>query len=154
MNPKTPFYYHDLIYYIKVENKTILTEKPKTKKIYLNMLKHVGRDHIITGEKLWKNKIQNLNFAEIWKNTFFLYWPPHDSDLLYKVLHYAIKANNYTYKCSRDKKNITPYCNYCKQAGDILHLFTTCYRIQKFWKHYQPYYNKLLKTTYTPDQHI
>ena len=71
MNPKTPFYYHDLIYYIKVENKTILTEKPKTKKIYLNMLKHVGRDHIITGEKLWKNKIQNLNFAEIWKNTFF-----------------------------------------------------------------------------------
>ena len=123
-----------------------LTEKAQTKTIYTNILTHGGTDHTLTGEKIWKNKFPNLNFVEIWKSTFF-YFPPHNPDLLYKVLHYAVKTNNYTYKYSRDKKNIAPYDDYCKQTQDILHLFTNCDRIQKIWKHYQPYYTKLTTTT-------
>ena len=63
---------------------------------------------------MWKSKIKNLNFAKIWKNSYFSYCLPHHSDLLYKKLHYALKTNDYTHKCTRDKTNTSPYCNYRK----------------------------------------
>ena len=96
-----------------------------------------------------KNKIENLNFDKIWRNSYFSYYLLIRSDLLYKLLYYAIKANGYIYKCTRDKTNILPYCNYCKQTEYILHLFTNCTKIQKIWKYYQPYYKKLTKNQFT-----
>ena len=48
------------------------------------------------------------------------------SDLLYKLLQYAIEANHYTYKCSRNKTNLTPNCDYCNKTEDNLYLFISC----------------------------
>ena len=62
-----------------------------------------------------KDKIENWNFDKIWRNSYFSYYLLIRSDLLYKLLYYAIKANGYIYKCTRDKTNILPCCNYCKQ---------------------------------------
>ena len=74
--------------------------------------------------------------------------------MLYKFLHYAIKTNNFVFTISRDKTGLTPTCDYCNIKEDNIHLFTTCTRIKKIWKYFQPTYEKLTKKQYTPRQHI
>ena len=39
---------------------------------------------------MWKNKIKNLNFAKIGRNSYFSHCLLHHSDLLYKLLQYSI----------------------------------------------------------------
>ena len=41
-------------------------------------------------------------------------------------LQYAIEANHYTYKCSWNKTNLTPNCDYCNKTEDNLYLFISC----------------------------
>ena len=89
-----PFYCRELIYYIKSQNTNIPNLKNETKTIYKNNLGKCSQDHIIYGEQKWKEKT-NLDFTKIWKNTCFSYSQPHTKDLLYKLLHYAIKTNNF-----------------------------------------------------------
>ena len=86
---------------------------------------------IIFGERQWKDKITYLNFNKIRKNTYTLYSKPYTKDLLFKFLHYATKTYNYIYKIRRDKKGITPLCDYCHKFEDNIHLYTTCNRIKK-----------------------
>ena len=74
---------------------------------------------------MWTNKIFNINFAKIWKNTYHSFCLPHHIDLHYKILHYAIKTNEYIYKCSRDETNLSPYCDFCNITEDILHYMDT-----------------------------
>ena len=121
-NPKTPFYCHDLLDYIKNQNNTIQIKKTETKTMYQNILIHGAKNYTIFGETMWKNKIKNLNFVKIWRNSYFSYSLPHHSDLVYKLPHCTIKTNDYksTCKCTRDKTIISPYCNYCKQTENIL----------------------------------
>ena len=71
-----------------------------------------------------------------------------------KLLHYAIKTNHYTYKCSRDKSNLTPNCDYCNEPEDILHLFIKCNRIKMLWNSYDKYCKKLTGNTTAPEHHI
>lgn len=90
----------------------------------------------LCGRTEWKTYI----LQRYRKIPFFPDCLPYQSDILYKVLHCAIKVNHYTYKCSREKMNLSPNCNYYKQIEDILH--------------YQPYFQKLKSKQLTPHQHI
>ena len=142
------------MYYIKTQNPNIPKLKNETKTVYKNILQNGSKDHIIFGKTLWKNKINNLDFGKIWKNTYCSYSQPHTSNLVFKLLHYATKTNHYTYKSSRDKTNLDPNCNYCNKTEDNLHLLTSGHRIQNTWKHFQSIYQKLTKKHHTPQQHI
>ena len=53
-------------------------------------------------------------------------------------------------------KNIqkTPTENYVSKKEEIIHLFMTCKRNKKTWKHFQKYYQKLTQKDPTPIQHI
>ena len=68
-NQKAPCYYRDLIQYVKTQYQNIPKLKTKTKTIYKSILQKGSQDHIILGETLWKNRINNLDFNKIWKNT-------------------------------------------------------------------------------------
>ena len=126
----------------------------KTKIIYKNILQQGSQNHVIYGETMWKNEIPDLDFTKIWTNTYYSYSQPHTSDLLYRLLHYVTTTNRYTFKISRDKKNLTLNCDFCNMTEDNLHLFTKCNRIQNIWKHYHVTYLKLTKQQHTPQQHI
>ena len=90
------FYYYDLIYYIKTQSSNTPKIKNKTKTVYKNILQIGSQDHVIVRETLWKNKIPNLDFSKICKNTYRSESHPHTSDLLYKLINLAIKINQYT----------------------------------------------------------
>ena len=152
-NKIAPFYYRELIYYLKIQNPKIPHLKTETKEIYNNILQNGSQNHTIFGEKKWKEKMFTLDFSKIWKNTYFSYCQPQTKDLHYKFLHYAIKTNNYTYQTSRDKID-SPNCNYCKNKENNIHLFITCNGIRKNWTYFQPYFKSLTKRNYTPQQHI
>ena len=126
----------------------------KTKIIYKNILQQGSQNHVIYGETMWKNEIPDLDFTKIWTNTYYSYSQPHTSDLLYRLLHYVTTTNRYTFKISRDKKNLTLNCDFCNMTEDNLHLFAKCNRIQNIWKHYHVTYLKLTKQQHTPQQHI
>ena len=63
--PKIPFYYHDLLEYIKNQSNIIQIKIPETKTIYQIILIHGAKNYIIFGETMWKNKIKHLNFTKI-----------------------------------------------------------------------------------------
>ena len=131
-------------------NYDITKIRNETKTIYQKIIQEGSKHHTVAGETQWKNKITNINFQKIWKNTFTSNAPPPSKDLHYRLLHYSTKSNNYMHKCS---KNINPNCKHCGLTEDNLHLFTKCKRISKVWKHYQPLLTKLLRKSHTPLQH-
>ena len=55
---------------------------------------------------------------------------------------------------SGDKTGLTPTCDYCNIKDDNIHLCTTCTRVKKIWKYFQPTYEKPTKQQYIPQQHI
>ena len=126
-----PFYYRDIIYYIKTQNQKIPNIKNETKTLYKDILLKWSKNHLINGESKWKEKISNLDLKKNWKNTFFSYSKPKTKDLLYKILHYTIPTNSFIYKISKDKTGLTTNCDYCNKTEDNIHLFTTCDRIKK-----------------------
>ena len=69
-NGKKPFYYKDIIDYIKNQNKNMPNIKPETKIIYQNILQQHTKQHKAAGEIQWKNHIPNINLEKIWKNTY------------------------------------------------------------------------------------
>ena len=69
-NGKKPFYYKDIIDYIKNQNKNMPNIKPQTKIIYQNILQQHTKQHKTAGEIQWKNHIANINLEKIWKNTY------------------------------------------------------------------------------------
>ena len=99
---EAPFYYKDLVQYIKYQNTNITKLKNETKIIYKNILQQGSQNHVIYRETMWKNEIPDLDFTKIWTNTYYSYSQPHTSDLLYR--HYITTTNRYTFKTSRDKK--------------------------------------------------
>ena len=76
-NKMYPFYYRDLVCYIKIQNPNIPNLQNKTKIIYENILEKGSQNHNIFREKKWKDKITNLDFNKIWKNTYFSNSQPH-----------------------------------------------------------------------------
>ena len=152
INRNKPFYYKDIIYYIKHENTKIQKiQNPITKNIYKEILQHGSKQHNIAGETLWKKRIPKLDFQKIWKNTYVSYAEPFCTDLHYKILHYSTKTNEYMHKCTY---HIKPNCDYCKQIEDKIHLFHKCPRISRIWANYQPTLIKLTNTQNEPEQHI
>ena len=152
INRNKPFYYKDLIYYIKHENTKIQKiQNPITKNIYKEILQHGSKQHNIAGETLWKKRIPKLDFQKIWKNIYVSYAEPFCTDLHYKILHYSTKTNEYMHKCTY---HIKPNCDYCKQIEDNIHLFHKCPRISRIWTNYQPTLTKLTNTQNEPEQHI
>ena len=136
INNNKPFYYKDIIYYIKTENTKIQKiQNLTTKNIYKEILQHGSKQHRVAGETLWKKLIPNLDFKKIWKNTYISYAEPFCEDLHFKILHYSTKTNEYMHKCTHD---IKPNCDYCKQVESNIHLFPTCPRINQIWTNYQP----------------
>ena len=129
-----PFYYKDIVNYIKNQNKNISKIKPQTKLICHSIIQEGVKQHKIAGEIQWKNHMPNINFEKIWKNTFI-------KDLHYRLLHYSTKTNMYMHKCSKDNN---PNCDYCGHTEDNLHLFIQCTRIKNIWKHYQTILTKLM----------
>ena len=96
----------------------------------------------------------NLQFLKIWNNIYYSYGPPHTSDLLFGLIHYATKTSQHIYNCSRDKENLTANYDYCHLLEHNLHLFITCNQIKKIWKNYEPIYIKLTNKNHSSDQHI
>ena len=74
-NKEAPFYYKDLVQYIKYQNTNITKLKNETKIIYKNILQQGLQNHVIYGETMWKNKIPNLDFTKIWTNSYYSYLP-------------------------------------------------------------------------------
>ena len=129
INNKRPFYYQDIIYYIKNENTKIQKiQNPTTKHMYQEIIEHGLTQYKIAGEILWKKLLPTLDFRQIWKNTYFSYAQPFCADLHCKLLHYSTKTNEYMHKCTND---INPHCNYCQQIENNIHLFIKCPRINK-----------------------
>ena len=137
-----------------IKHKTIPKLKNEAKTIYKIILQKDSQNHIIFGETQWKNKLQNIDFTKILKKTYCSYSQPHTCDLLYQLLHYSTKTKDYSYKISRDKKDLKPNCKYCNKTRDNLHLFTQWTRIQNMWEYFQPIYQKLTTKQYSEDQHI
>ena len=152
INDNKPFYYKDIIYYIKNENTKIQKiQNPTTKNIYKEIIEHGSKQYKVAGEMLWKKLIPNLDFQKIWKNTYISYAEPFCTDLHFKILHYSTKSNEYMHKCAHDVK---PKCDYCKQIENNIHLFATCPRINQIWANYQPTLTKLTNTQNKSEQHI
>ena len=145
-----PFYYRDLVHYIKTHNRNIPNLQNKTKIIYKSILEKDSENHNVYGEKKWKDEIKNLDFKKIWTNTYFSYTQQHAKDLLYKFLHYVVKTNNFIFSISRNKTGLTFTCDHWHIKEDNIHLFTTCARVNKIWK---PTYEKLTKRQHTSQQH-
>lgn len=60
---KKPYYYEDIIYYIKNENKDITKlQNPTTKNIYKKIIQEGSKQHKTAGENLWKNHIPTMDF--------------------------------------------------------------------------------------------
>ena len=55
--------------------------------IYTSTLEEGSKNYTIFGKKQLKDKITNLHFQKIWKNTYLSYSQPHTKDLLFKLLH-------------------------------------------------------------------
>ena len=82
-----PFYYQDIISYIKNYNKNITKTKIETKTIYQKIIQEGSKEHTIAGEIVWKKHIPNLNFEKIWNNSFQSYGQSFVEDLHYRLLH-------------------------------------------------------------------
>ena len=150
INGKKPYYYQDIIYYIKNENKDIKTlPNPTTKNIYQKIIQEGSKQHKVAGENLWKTQLPTTEFSKIWKNTFTSYAQPFCKDLHYRVLHYSTKTNQYMHKCTR---NINPECDYCRQ--DNIHLFIQCPRIKNIWTYYRSTLTKLTGKNHNTEQHL
>ena len=130
INGKKPYYYQDIIYYIKNENKDIKTlSNPTTKNIYQEIIQEGSKQHKVADENLWKKHLPTIEFLQIWKNTFISYAQPFCKDLHYLVLHYSSKTNQYVRKCARD---INPECDYCRQTENNIQ----CPKIKNIWGYY------------------
>ena len=151
LNRKKPFYYNDIINYIKNQNQNIPKIKPETKIIYKKIIEEGSKQHTIVGERQWKKHIPNINFEKIWKNTYKSYGHSFTKDLHYRLLHYSTKTKMYMHKCSKDKN---PNCDYCGFTEDNLYLFIQCTLIKNIWKHYQTILTKLTGQNYIPQQHL
>ena len=77
-NKEAPFYYKDLVQYIKYQNTNITKLKNETKIIYKNILQQRSQNHVLYGETMWKNEIPNLEFTKIWAITYYSYSQPHN----------------------------------------------------------------------------
>ena len=128
INAKKPFYYKDIIDYIKNHNENIPNIKTETKIIYQNILQQHTKQNKTAGKIQWKDHKPNINLEKLWKNTYKSY------------------GQAFTNKCSRD---INPQCNFCGRMEDNLHLFIQCIRIKSIWKHYQTILTKLIGQNYT-----
>ena len=67
-NKMPPFYYRDLVHYIKTQNRNIPNLQNKTKIIYKSILEKRSGNHNVYGEKKWKDEIKNLDLKKIWTN--------------------------------------------------------------------------------------
>ena len=152
INNIKPYYYEDIIYHLKNENKGIKKiENPTTKNIYKKIIQEGSKQHKISGENLWKKLLPKLDFHQIWKNTYISYALPFCTDLHYRLLHYSTKTNEYMHQCTQ---GINLKCNYCQNIENNLHLFTECRRIDKIWAYYQTHLAKLTGQKNSPQQHL
>ena len=94
INKRKPFYYQDILDYIRNHNKDI-TSKVETQNIYQKIILKGSKEHEIAGEILWKKHIPYLDFKYIRKNTFYSYSQRFCKDLHYELLHYSTKTNDY-----------------------------------------------------------
>ena len=128
INNKKPYYYQDIINYIKYDNKDVKKIEPITKNIYQKITQEGSKQHAIAGETQWKKHLPNVDFQQIWKNTYRSYAQPFCNDLHYRLLHYSTKTKEYMHKCSSD---INPKCYHRRYTEGNIHLFTKCPRIKK-----------------------
>ena len=68
INAKKPFYYKDIIDYIKNHNENIPNIKPETKIIYQNILQQHTKQNKTAGKIQWKDHKPNINLEKLWKN--------------------------------------------------------------------------------------
>ena len=88
------------------------------------------------------------------KNTFYSYNWPENNNIIYTLLHYAIRTNDHIFRWINQKYLKSPICKLCKKTENIKHLFIDCKRNKKIWTHFQQYENNLILKEYTPLQHM
>ena len=62
LSSKNPFYYQDIINYIKNQNNDITKTKIETKTIYQKIIQEESKQHTIAGETQWERQIPNIHF--------------------------------------------------------------------------------------------
>ena len=69
-------------------------------------------------------------------------------------MHFATRTNDHIHSWTNLKHLKIPNCKLGDKKEDIIHLFITCKRSKKIWKHFQKYYQCLTQKEHTPIQHI
>lgn len=54
---------------------------------------------------------------------YFSFLTAYQNNILYILLHFAIRTNEYVYKYMNQRHLKTPLCYYCKKPENITHLF-------------------------------
>ena len=96
-HPQIQFYHEDVISYLH-NNKEIIKLKQNVKQIYKHILKNEYKSHNIIGQSIWEKFKKNIPWQKIWQNTFISYFIPENNKILYKLLHFATKTNEYVYR--------------------------------------------------------
>ena len=149
---KINFYYEDIITYIK-RQKTILNLQNNSKLIYNQIIQNEYNNYLIIGQSIWNQYLTQNPWNQLWENTFYSYSWPENNNMLYFLLHYATRTNDYVYRWTNQKHVKSPKCKLCEQTENINHICTECKRNKRIWNHCQKYENLTIKE-YTPLQHI
>ena len=70
------------------------------------------------------------------------------------LLHFATRTNDSIFRWTNQEHLKNPNCKLCHKKEDIIHLYISCKRSKRIWKHFQKYYQKLTQKNYTPLEHI
>ena len=87
------------------------------------------------------NVAQKNPWKQTWNNTFYSYCWPENNNILFMLLHFAARTNDHIYRWTNQKDLKNPHCKLCDKKEDIIHLFITCKRNKKIWKHFQKYFH-------------
>lgn len=124
------------------------------KQIYQHIMKKENTNYNTIGQSIWNQYLKKIPWEKVWKNTFMSYCFPENNNILYKLLHFATRTNEYVYRWANQKHLKTPLCTYCKKPENIIHLFIESKKVQKIWKFFEKVFNKLNPINYTPIEHL
>ena len=102
----------------------------------------------------WNQYLTQNPWNQLWKNTFYSYSRPENSNILYFLLHYATRTNDHMYRWTNQKHLKSPKCKLYEKTQNINHLYIECKRNKKIQNHFQKFYKNLTNREYTPLQLI
>ena len=137
-DPYIPFYFSDTLEFTKNNLEQIRLKPPTTKNIFILIQNIATKKHVVTGQRIWQLEAKfNINWKQIWNNTFFSYCFPQQNNVLYKTLHYVLPTKRHIYTHTRHKGKLKATCSDCDAQESINHLFTECNRSKEIWAYFE-----------------